>query len=108
MGTHQGAIHILDFSGNEIRKWQAHSSTVNEMSIDANGDYIASCSQGGKVVINAMYGSEVQDYNYGRPLAAVALAPDYSRKDTRQFCVGGQNGQLVLNAKGNSLLCTSC
>jgi len=54
----------------------------------------------GKVVINALYNNETSTYSYKRPVKAVALDPDYSKKNSRQFCTGGLAGQLVLNEKG--------
>lgn len=143
LGTHWGAIYILDLYGYEIKKFNSHTATVNELSIDASGDFIASCSDDGdnslfhlylsrlnffffsylfflssafffssfflfssclivtgKVVINALYTNETSSYSYKRPVKAVALDPEYSRKNSRQFCTGGLAGQLVLNEKG--------
>jgi tricorn protease-like protein len=60
LGTHWGAIHILDFAGNEIKKFNSHSTTVNELDIDASGEYVASCSDDGKVVIHGLYNQEVR------------------------------------------------
>jgi len=47
LGTHYGVIYILDFYGYEIKKFLSHTATVNELSIDANGDFISSCSDDG-------------------------------------------------------------
>ena len=53
LGTHWGVIHILDPQGNNIvgKEINAHTTTVNQITIDANGDHIASCSDDGRVVI---------------------------------------------------------
>jgi WD40 repeat protein len=48
MGTHWGAVHILDFDGNLIKSWQNHSATVNDISIDNAEDYVATASDDGK------------------------------------------------------------
>jgi len=47
LGTHFGMIYILDFSGNEIKRFPAHTGTITDLSIDGNGDYIASSSDDG-------------------------------------------------------------
>jgi hypothetical protein len=47
MGTHWGAVHILDFDGNLIKSWQNHSATVNDISIDNAEDYVATASDDG-------------------------------------------------------------
>lgn len=46
-------IHLLDHQGNSIRskELRAHTVAVNQISIDANGDYLASCSDDGKVCV---------------------------------------------------------
>ena len=53
LGTHWGVIHILDPQGNNIvgKEINAHTTTVNQITIDATGDHIASCSDDGRVVI---------------------------------------------------------
>lgn len=48
MGTHWGVVHIMDFEGNENQKFQAHQATVNDLSVDLDGEYIASASDDGK------------------------------------------------------------
>lgn len=47
MGTHWGVVHIMDFEGNENQKFQAHQATVNDLSVDQEGEYIASASDDG-------------------------------------------------------------
>jgi WD40 repeat protein len=49
LGTHNGAIYILDFNGNQIKVFNSHSATVNELSIDDSREYIASCGNDGKI-----------------------------------------------------------
>lgn len=39
-------------------------------------------------------------FTYKRPVKAVSLDPDFSRKNTRQLVSGGLAGQLTLNEKG--------
>lgn len=49
LGSHWGMIHLLDHQGNSIQSktLQAHTVAVNQISIDHNGDFIASCSDDG-------------------------------------------------------------
>jgi WD40 repeat protein len=42
-------IHILDLNGNDVKRFECHSATVNEISIDTNGEYVASASDDGNV-----------------------------------------------------------
>eukprot|EP01119_Soliformovum_irregulare_P019120 TRINITY_DN5998_c0_g1_i1.p1 TRINITY_DN5998_c0_g1~~TRINITY_DN5998_c0_g1_i1.p1 ORF type:complete len:882 (+),score=254.78 TRINITY_DN5998_c0_g1_i1:60-2705(+) len=100
LGTHWGFVFVLDFNGNEIKRFSRHSATINELSIDDTGEFIASCSDDGKVCINALYTSEAFEYEHHRPVISVALDPLFSRKATRSFAEGGRAGQLVINSKG--------
>lgn len=52
MGTHWGVVHIMDFEGNENQKFQAHQATVNDLSVDLDGEYIASASDDGNTRFN--------------------------------------------------------
>lgn len=51
VGSHWGMVHLLDHQGNNVRnkELRAHTVAVNQISIDQNGDFIASCSDDGKV-----------------------------------------------------------
>ncbi|KAJ3144786.1 Vacuolar protein sorting-associated protein 41 [Geranomyces variabilis] len=100
LGTHWGVVHILDLIGTDVKRFQCHSATVTALSIDTNGEYVASASDDGKVVINSLYSSEVQLVNYKRPVKAVSLEPDYSKKTTRQFVSGGMAEILTMTGKG--------
>eukprot|EP01132_Coremiostelium_polycephalum_P009654 gene9654-11836_t len=101
LGTHWGSVSIHDFEGNEVKKFNTHDAAVTEVVIDPTGDYIASCSEDGKVVINPFDKSGEQFiYNYVRPISAIALDPEFAHKNTRQFVSGGKGGQLILNSKG--------
>ncbi|KAL1923384.1 uncharacterized protein VTP21DRAFT_8364 [Calcarisporiella thermophila] len=97
LGTHWGTVSILDFEGDEIKKFACHSATVNDLSIDAAGEYVASASVDGKVVINALYSDELATFNFRRPMKSVALDPDY--RTTKQFVCGGMSEQLIMNEK---------
>jgi hypothetical protein len=116
-------VHILDFEGNVIKSFHQHSATVNDISVDDSDEFVASASDDGifflffeevfhivylfiyliilgKVYIYALYSTEVQHFNYKRPVKAVALDPDYAKKKTRQFVSGGMAEQLIMNEKG--------
>ncbi|KAI7847520.1 hypothetical protein BDC45DRAFT_525781 [Circinella umbellata] len=100
LGTHWGAVHVLDFEGNVIKTFQKHSATVNDISIDDAGEFVASASDDGKVYIYSLYTNEIQYFNYRRPVKALALDPEFARKSTRQFVSGGMAEQLIMNEKG--------
>ena len=52
----------------------------------------------GRVVIQAVFGDERSVYAYKRPVKALAIGPEFHK--SRQYCVGGMSGQLILHEKG--------
>ncbi|XP_022729889.1 vacuolar protein sorting-associated protein 41 homolog isoform X2 [Durio zibethinus] len=99
LGTHDGTVHILDFLGNQVKEFAAHSAAVNDLSFDIEGEYIGSCSDDGSIVINSLFTDEKLKFEYHRPMKAIALDPDYSRKTSRRFVAGGLAGHLYFNTK---------
>ena len=51
LGTKWGAINLLDHLGHlsQQQEFPSHSTSINMVDIDSGGDYIASCSDDGKV-----------------------------------------------------------
>ncbi|XP_078322201.1 vacuolar protein sorting-associated protein 41 homolog isoform X1 [Crassostrea virginica] len=102
VGTHWGMIHIFDHAGNAIRDKEiaAHTTTVNQLSIDDSGDFIASCSDDGRVLINGLYTADNnQSINFDRPVKAVAIDPKFSKHGSGKSFVTGDD-KLILNEKG--------
>ncbi|KAI7729707.1 LOW QUALITY PROTEIN: hypothetical protein M8C21_012385, partial [Ambrosia artemisiifolia] len=99
LGTHSGSVHILDFLGNQIKEFKAHTAAVNDLCFDLDGEFIGSCSDDGSVVIISLFTDEKQKFDYHRPMKAIALDPDYARKASRRFVAGGLAGNLYFNVK---------
>ncbi|XP_012273995.1 vacuolar protein sorting-associated protein 41 homolog [Orussus abietinus] len=101
LGSHWGMIHLLDHQGNNIQSktLQAHAVAVNEISIDQNGDYIASCSDDGKVYIYGLYSSDDNlNMSMGRLVKSIAIDPKYYKSGSgRRFITG--DDKLVLYEK---------
>ncbi|XAR60055.1 hypothetical protein NMG60_11033287 [Bertholletia excelsa] len=99
LGTHGGSVHILDFLGNRVKEFTAHTASVNDLCFDIEGEYVGSCSDDGSVVINSLFTDERMKFEYHRPMKAIALDPDYARKSSRRFVAGGLAGHLYFNMK---------
>ncbi|XP_010521708.1 PREDICTED: vacuolar protein sorting-associated protein 41 homolog [Tarenaya hassleriana] len=99
LGTHAGPVYILDFLGNQVKEFRAHTSPVNDLSFDIEGEYIGSCSDDGSVVINSLFTDEKLRFDYHRPMKAISLDPEYTKKQSRRFVAGGLAGHLYLNSK---------
>lgn len=85
-------IHLLDHQGNNIesKTLQAHTVAVNQISIDYNGDFIASCSDDGKVFIYGLYSTENNhNMSMGRLVKSIAIDPNYYKSGSgRRFITG--------------------
>lgn len=92
MGSHWGTIHILDHQGNSIesKSLQAHTVAVNQISIDQNGDFIASCSNDGRVFIYGLYSIENNhNISTGHWVKCIAIDPKYHKSGSgRRFIIG--------------------
>ncbi|OAY38116.1 vacuolar protein sorting-associated protein 41 homolog [Manihot esculenta] len=99
LGTLDGTVHILDFLGNQVKEFAAHTAAVNDLSFDIEGEYVGSCSDDGSVVIHSLFTDEKMKFDYHRPMKAIALDPEYSRKTSRRFVAGGLAGHLYFNSK---------
>ncbi|KAK7814504.1 vacuolar protein sorting-associated protein 41 like protein, partial [Quercus suber] len=82
-----------------VKEFPAHTAAVNDLSFDIEGEYVGSCSDDGSVVINSLFTDEKLKFEYHRPMKAIALDPDYSRKTSRRFVTGGLAGHLYYNTK---------
>ncbi|XP_015111621.1 vacuolar protein sorting-associated protein 41 homolog [Diachasma alloeum] len=101
LGSHWGRIHVLDHQGNNIQSktLQAHTVAVNQISIDHKGDYIASCSDDGKVFIYGLYTTDNNhNMSLGRLVKSIAIDPSYSKPGgSKKFITG--DDKLVLYEK---------
>uniref|UniRef100_A0A224Z3G9 Vacuolar protein-sorting protein n=1 Tax=Rhipicephalus zambeziensis TaxID=60191 RepID=A0A224Z3G9_9ACAR len=102
LGMHSGVVYILDHQGNNIRnkELQLHKDSVLQLSIDEQGDHLASCSRDGKVVIHGLYTSDHnQVLTFDRPVGAVAIDPNFYRSGSGRRFVTGID-KVVLYEKG--------
>lgn len=54
MGTHGGIIHVLDYSGQQIKSYRPHSASVIDICFDNTADFIATASVDGKSIHTAV------------------------------------------------------
>ncbi|XP_023945852.1 vacuolar protein sorting-associated protein 41 homolog [Bicyclus anynana] len=119
LGTQWGVIHLLDHEGNTVpisqdnnqKDLQAHAIAVNKISVDMNGDYIASCSDDGKVLVYGLYTDDnTHSLTLGRGVKAVALDPYYFKSGSgRRFLTGDKKlilyEKTFLNRLRSTVLC---
>ncbi|RMZ95803.1 vacuolar sorting-associated 41 -like protein, partial [Brachionus plicatilis] len=74
-----------------------HELTVNDLTIDTKEEYVASCSDDGKVAVFGLFESEHdQIIEFNRPIKSIELAPNFNQ--TLSFVTG--DTKLVLVERG--------
>ncbi|GAA5949012.1 hypothetical protein JCM21900_003173 [Sporobolomyces salmonicolor] len=100
LGSHNGAIYVLNSEGVLLKTFRPHSAMVNDLSIDTLSEFVASASMDGKVAIHSLTSTETYVFDLQRPMRCVALEPNFGKRSTRQFVSGGMAGSLILSEKG--------
>lgn len=100
LGTASGRVHLLDFTGSVVRTYTHHSFPITSIKLDASGDYIASSSTEGLVVVLGLYNDDKMEYLHNRPVSSIAVDPLFSKKSNRRIVTGGKSGVLTMHTKG--------
>ncbi|KAJ0424214.1 hypothetical protein BJY00DRAFT_277376 [Aspergillus carlsbadensis] len=91
--------HVPPFSTGSIRGQSKSAPQISLPASPSNSIYIATSSIDGNVCVSSLVDKkDVLLRNFGRPVQAVALSPDY--KSDRTFISGGRAGDLVLTVGG--------
>jgi len=102
LGSHWGFIHLLDAMGNCLpaRQSQAHTIQVNQVSVDHDGEFYASCSDDGRVIVCGLYTFDnTHDIKMDRPVKAVAIDPIYARSNSGRRFMTGVEDKVTLHEK---------
>ncbi|KAF8338443.1 vacuolar assembling protein VPS41 [Amanita rubescens] len=100
LGTHGGIVHILDLSGKRLKSYKPHMASIVDISVDATGDFVATASIDGQVVIHSLSTPESYVFDMKRPMRSVAMEPNFGKRGARAFVCGGLSGKLVLRERG--------
>ena len=95
-------VHLLDAMGNSLpaRQLQAHTITVNQVSVDHAGEFYASCSDDGRVVVTGLYSDDhTLNFSMDRPVSSIAIDPIYARKDSGKRIMTGVEDKLTMHEK---------
>ena len=102
LGSHWGVIHLLDAMGNSLpaRQSQAHTITVNQLSVDHAGEYYASCSEDGRILVTGLYSEDNSlAINMERPVQSIAIDPIYANSNSGKRFMSGVDDKLVMHEK---------
>ncbi|KAJ8487764.1 hypothetical protein ONZ45_g14207 [Pleurotus djamor] len=100
IGTHNGLVHILDLTGTRIKSYKPHMASIVDITLDSTGEFVATASMDGQVVIRSLTSTESYSFDLKRPMRTIALEPNFSKSGYRSFVCGGMAGNLVLHEKG--------
>lgn len=89
LGTHFGKVFLLDVQGNITQKFDISSVKINQVSLDESGENVGICSEDGKVQVFGLYTREGFHENFDCPIKVVALHPQFSKSNYKQFVTGG-------------------
>uniref|UniRef100_A0A669E736 Vacuolar protein sorting-associated protein 41 homolog n=1 Tax=Oreochromis niloticus TaxID=8128 RepID=A0A669E736_ORENI len=89
LGTHFGKVFLLDIQGNITQKFEISSVKINQISLDESGEHVGICSEDGKVQVFGLYTREGFHENFDCPIKVVALHPQFTRSNYKQFVTGG-------------------
>ncbi|TMS08967.1 Vacuolar protein sorting-associated protein 41-like protein [Larimichthys crocea] len=89
LGTHFGKVFLLDIQGNVTQKFEISSVKINQISLDESGEHVGICSEDGKVQVFGLYTREGFHENFDCPIKVVALHPQFTRSNYKQFVTGG-------------------
>ena len=108
LGTQKGKLYLLDALGHALPQNQtqfgrhSHSVAVSQISIDHSGEYVASCSTDGKVIITGLYSNENNHhFSINRPIFSVALDPIFAKSGSgRRFMIGDDDRVIMYEKTG--------
>ncbi|XP_075149419.1 vacuolar protein sorting-associated protein light [Haematobia irritans] len=97
-GTFLGRVYLLDHQGNTVNSHLryieqefTHQVAVNQVDIDAKGEYVATCSDDGKVNVIGLFSKENnQSISCGHAIRAAVLDPDPKVSEGKRFIVGDE------------------
>lgn len=83
----------MDHQGNSIegKDLKPHTVGVNQISVDLNGEFLATCSDDGRVFIHSLFSKENNvNLNLGRLVKTIAVDPHYSKQSSNKRFITGE------------------
>ena len=109
LGMSTGEVIVSTLAGVVNHRWRAHATPVNGISACSAGEYVASCSDDGNVIVRHLVadpestkegvGGEVESHPFDQPLTCVQLDPSYGKRSEKCFVAAGPQGQLIVSRK---------
>jgi len=102
LGTDWGVIHLLDAMGNSLasRTQKQHSVRVSQVSIDHAGEFYASCSIDGRIVVTGLYTDDnTHNFKMDKPARTIAIDPIYARANSGRRFMTTSEDKLIIHEK---------
>ncbi|GLC58944.1 hypothetical protein PLESTB_001420000 [Pleodorina starrii] len=103
IGTEQGRVHVLDYSGNQVGLFNLHKSRINDLSFDKEAEHLASASNDCSVVVTNLYTRTTTRHEFRSAIKSVAIdprPPASSRRTWRELVTGTAGGEVTLHTQG--------
>lgn len=103
IGTHLGRLYLFDHLGNIVEErrdsFAPHMVSINQISVETKGEYVAYGSDEGRFTINGLYTTEHdQIVTLVSPVRCIQLDPQFAKSGTgRRFIIG--DNKLTLYEK---------
>ena len=103
VGFTSGEIALFDFTGICLQSKKVHKTRVNQVSLDMDGEYYASCSEDGEVVVTGFSSSDKEQkitVDSKGPVTSVALDPGYAKPDSGRKILAAVENKVIYCEKG--------
>eukprot|EP00762_Andalucia_godoyi_P007526 ANDGO_00771.mRNA.1 Vacuolar protein sorting-associated protein 41 homolog len=112
LGTATGHIHILDFTGSNVRSFYPHpNSAISAISVDDRGEFVATLGADGKAVVTSLLSDEKPvdlistatpptHPNHAIHLCIDPLYASSSQKKNKRVVSVSKGGAVVAHSKG--------
>ena len=103
VGFTSGEIALFDYTGICLQSKKVHKARVNQVSLDMDGEYYASCSEDGEVIVTGFSSSDKEQkitVDSKGPVTSVALDPGYAKPDSGRKILAAVENKVIYCEKG--------
>ncbi|KAJ3433218.1 vacuolar protein sorting-associated protein 41 [Anaeramoeba flamelloides] len=98
IGTTQGSVLICNYFGKILSQRILYQLPVNNISVNAAGDYIVACSNDGVITVLGLKNNKKNIFEYHQAIRCITINPRYPKKK-KIFAAGLKNGKIIMRSK---------
>lgn len=96
LGTDRGIVYLLDFEGNQVKRFEAHDQMIRSISVDLKGEFMASASLGDKVVIHSFFSKDKLSYSFPHLIDCVSIDPGFASSKVFLLFISLSSEMLIM------------